>query len=238
MVTGIGLSLLSFRPHLGLPVVVVAGLYLLVHEPRRFLLAATWATAIVLCLGVLAVVVDPTCLRAYPELMVALNSLPSNKVCDTCSSLPVLLTDRSPTASDSVWTERFILAGVSVPALGYPLLRWGKSLAVVVSGAVCVSLLSAPYNRNYDFVLLLVPLIIIGRRAWALGACRIGRARIALGLIATGAVIGGVLPYFVSRTVQGDILWLSALLGYVGALLVAQGPPEPKIAVLSDDYTA
>lgn len=225
---GVGVALLAFRPHLGLPVVLVCGLFLLRREPKDFFVAATYATAILLSSGIIAFVIDPKCLTAYSELMVGLNSLPSNKVCDTCSSLPVLLTDRSPYAPNSVWTQRFMVGGFVVLALGYPLIRWGRSLPIVVSGAVCVSLLSAAYNRNYDFVLLVVPLVIIARQAWALRACASRSASIALAFVATGVGIAGVLPYLVPRAVQGEILWLSALCGYGAALLVSRGESTPK----------
>lgn len=218
---GIGFSLLSFRPHLGAPIVLLCGIGLLLLRRRgAFLRATVWTFGILISLTGVALWIDPACLVEYLDYLTALNALPSNKFCDTCSSIPVLLTGRSPTAPSSIWSERFVLWGAFFFALGYPLVRWCRSLPLIVAGAVCVALLSAPYNRNYDFVLLVLPLVIVGRQAINVSSAAGWKRPLIMALVATGALIAGVVPYGMSRAVQGDVLWLSAACGYLAVLLL------------------
>ena len=234
LLVAVGFFLLTFRPHLGLPIVLISGLFLLFRDRKGLTQAIAIFVSLIVCLNISALMIDSTCVSGYWEYLERLNSLPSNKVCDTCSSLPVLLTDRSPDAPNSVWTERFILSGVSLLALGSLLLRVCRSFPLVTAGAACVSLLSAPYNRNYDFVLLVLPLVIVGREAWRLKATAPPRASLALALTATGALVSGVIPYALSRTGQGYIMGVGALCVFAATLAVARGrAPVPGEKPLS-----
>lgn len=86
-----------------------------------------------------------------------------------------------------------------------------------MAGAMFVSLLAAPYVRNYDYVLLRAPLTI----AWSEAqSCRTGRGRAAAYSLLLGAIFpAGIGPYVTDRAMQGNYLWLAPCMGY-GAILL------------------
>lgn len=233
---GVGFFLLSFRPHLGLPVVLLSLIWLFFSERRQSLRSLASFLSLLAAFTVVALLIDPTCLTAYARYLRELNALPSNIVCDTCSSLPILLTGRSPEEVHAVWTERFLWSSGCFLVLGALLVRVRPQFPVLVGGALCITLISAPYNRNYDFALLVIPLVIVGFEAWRSRRVSRGGAACGLGLIATAGFVGGILPYGASRAAQGDLLVYSAAMGFLATVLVVgmQGAQERLLPVVGE----
>jgi hypothetical protein len=172
---------------------------------------------VVLLLASLAI--DPHSLSMYPGYLITLNSLPVNKVCDTCSSIPIFVTDLWHLDGGDVWRVRFVTSILLGALLIGPLLMLGLSAPLFISATVFAILLSAPYLRNYDYVLLIPPLLITAQSASQVTSSLI--RRMTWGLLTLATLIAGVLPYFTDRVAQGRYLWVAPLLGYVATMVLS-----------------
>jgi hypothetical protein len=226
VMVGMGLFLLTCRPHLGGPVVVVVALGLVGCGSPLSRKALVTFVALLSLFTVIALCLDPTCLSGYVKYLNDLNSLPSNRVCDTCSSLPVIFSGRSPDGATSIWTERFLWSAGCYAVLGLLLARLGSQFHLLVGGALCATLIAAPYNRNYDFVLLIIPLLLAGREGWSMRGTDRRASAFALLCVGIGLAIGGILPYLIQRSLQGELLVYGAAAGFLAVLVVIQGHKE------------
>jgi hypothetical protein len=222
-----GLVLGTFRPHLGVPFLVVALVRSFQSSRRTFLIRAGWCLVSFAVLLLLALVVDPTSISMYPNYLKTLNGLAVNKVCDTCSSVPIVALRPWQSSLNDLWMARFLLGGMCWVVLVIPLLARGVSGELFLSGAMFVSLLAAPYVRNYDYVLLVPPLIIAWWEArWARPYW--GRT-IAFSLLLCAILLAGVGPYATGRTLQSNYLWLAPCMGYCAILLLKRGKQTSQV---------
>ena len=97
-----------------------------------------------------------------------------------------------------------------------PLVIVGLSAPLFISATVFAILLSAPYLRNYDYVLLIPPLLITAQSTVHISSP--STRRIIWGLLALASLIAGGLPYLTDRVGQGRYLWVAPLLGYVATI--------------------
>jgi hypothetical protein len=222
-----GLVLGTFRPHLGVPFLVVALVGSFQSSRRTFFIRAGWCLASFAVLLTLAFVVDPSSISMYPTYLKTLNGLAVNKVCDTCSSIPIVALRPWQSSLNDLWMARFLLGGMCWVVLVIPLLARGVSGELLLSGAMFVSLLAAPYVRNYDYVLLVTPLIIVWWEARYVRPCR-GRT-IAFILLLCAILLAGVGPYTTGRTLQSNYLWLAPCMGYCAILLLKRGKQTSQV---------
>jgi len=220
LLAAIGMVLATFRPHFGVPFMALALVKAAQASRHSFLIRLSWCLGLFVALAVLALLIDSTSITAYAPYLRALNSLPVNKLCDTCSSFPIVALRPWQSELEWIWAARFTLSVVCWLLLGIPLLLSAASLEVVLSGAMFVALLAAPYARNYDYVLLIPPLIAIWRAASGVMA-RSDRL-VARGLVLSAAVVAGVGPYFTERAPQSNYLWLAPCLGYFATLMLTK----------------
>jgi len=214
----VGLMLTTLRPHLGFPFVLAFLLWTLrgswaVFGKQVALFLALFAVLLVAC-----VLIDSTSLTSYPGYLVALNSLSVNKVCDTCSSIPIFMTPLQSVAGADIWQVRFLGSLFFGSLLIAPLLLVRQSAPLFVSGTVFGILLSASYLRNYDYVLMVPPLLITAQGAFQVSSTSTRRKVLALLILST--IIAGFLPYLTDRHSQGSYLWLAPLMGYVATTLL------------------
>jgi hypothetical protein len=107
--------------------------------------------------------------------------------------------------------------------LGLLLARFGSQFHLLVGGALCATLIAAPYNRNYDFVLLIVPLLLAGREGWSMRGADRRASAFALSCVGISIAISGILPYFIPRLLQGELLVYGAMAGFLATVVVIQG---------------
>lgn len=218
LLAAIGMVLATFRPHFGVPFMALALVKAAQASRHAFLIRLSWSLGLFVVLGGLALLIDPTSITAYAPYLKALNSLPVNKLCDSCSSFPIVAARPWQSELEWIWAARFTLSIVCWLLLGIPLLLSAVSLEVVLSGAMFVALLAAPYARNYDYVLLIPPLIVIWRAAMGVPA-RPDRL-VVCGLVLSAVVVAGVGPYFTDRALQSNYLWLAPCIGYFATLIL------------------
>jgi hypothetical protein len=207
----LGLALSTCRPHLGLPFAAATVAGLLITDTKYGVKVATRLLLVMALLVAISLAVDPHSISRYPEYLRLLNSFPSNQICDTCSSVPILA-ERLCTLSHDVWEVRFLLsAAVGLPLVGLLYLT-RPSPDYLIAGAVCAVMLSAPYIRNYDFVLLLVPFCVVATHMLK-GVTTCGALGVTTLLVAYA--IAALLPYGVSRDLQGQLLLAAPALMYL-----------------------
>jgi hypothetical protein len=219
--TSVGLMLAICRPHLGLPLAlmfVVKGVF-----TSRVNASALIRYGIVVFAGVvtIALLIQPTCLRAYVDYVRALSSFRVYQVCDTCSSFPMALSRVWSVLGENVWGGRLLISAMSLVSLGAPLFFKWVDQRLFVSGGIFLTLFALPSIRNYDYVLLAPGLALVGTVASREGAT--WRRSCALGMILFSGLLAGVVPYMLDRELQGRYLWLTPLAGYLAIAVLLLG---------------
>jgi hypothetical protein len=208
-----GLALTTYKPHFGIP--IIAGFLLSAIFQReghlRPLIIRLAFFAILLAAASLWI--DPTSLTSYPNHLRALNDGPVNRLCDSCSSMTIQLVRALHSAPDNVWLLRFGAAALTMSILVIPYLLKRSDPRLFLSLLVCATLLATPYARNYDYVLLLAPLLITWRAS--LDFPTLSKMRISRALVVIAVTLVGIVPYFLNRQEQSSVLWVAALAGYV-----------------------
>jgi len=220
----VGLALTTLRPHIGLPFVLAFLLWTALRVRSSFIKQAPLFLSLFLLLIAASLLIDSKSLTSYPTYLTILNSLPVNKLCDTCSSIPIFATSQEPLLGYGIWTLRFALSLLFNCILIAPLMLVPMSAPLFISSTVFAILLAAPYLRNYDYVLLIPPILITTHSARQLASKATQRK--VYGLIFFTVVIAGLFPYMTDRISQGNYLWLSPLIGYVATTLVIKEQRE------------
>ncbi len=224
----LGFVLLSFKPHLGLPV-AAGGVVLLWWFCYRPLISAVLGTAaVMLALAGLSFFIDSSALLTYPRALHELSMMPLNRLCDSCSSLSVALGNVPGVDSGLIWERRLKISAAIGIALFLPFLfyrRQNPALLCRIAGLTAWVLIFTPYARNYDYVLLLLPMTacavkIIEVFSASDFSARRKTAALCAGLTITAYVFAEVITIFGSRTLQGSWLWCSAVAVYAAVFLL------------------
>ena len=200
---GLGLILLSFKPPAGV-LIALAGVAWLVTRRRpwsRRALGVALVGGLVLVAGAFAL--DPTWPADYLGSLLRLGGLEVPALCDSCSSLSQVLARRLTDSASGPWIVSGVLAAaiVGVTLWGrHPLWKSGPAL---IAAAVLLTLLVSPYVRNYDYVMLLVPLMLTVESARGLPAALV---------IAAAYFIPWLTLIFPGRPGGSEFLWGSAAL--------------------------
>jgi len=200
----VGLLFMSFKPHLGF-IPLCVGIFWLAARGGWANRQALRYTAIVFAAAALiSLLVEPTWPTAYLKSLGRLSSYKLNVLCDTCSSLTIAAGRLLNWEAAELW--RFGMLGV-IGALAAAMWFVWKSrqqpdmVASAMAWAVVLTLLFTPYIRNYDYVLLLLPLLSL------LGKASGWETR--LGLLLS-YLWSAVVCVFAERAEHGALLWVSA----------------------------
>jgi hypothetical protein len=160
--TTLGALLLTFKPHIGVLILLSVLLYLIVRRDnfgRRALRCILMAGVLLFIIGFIA---DPAWPVNYPIMLLNYQNEGNVTACSECASLPVWL---SRWLFDGSLTKAAVIAGVLlvVSILLFSSIRVAllKSPALLLTSALLVTLLVSPYLYNYDFTLLLVPVAVL-----------------------------------------------------------------------------
>lgn len=200
---GVGLILLSFKPPAG-ALIALAGVAWLATRRRpwsRRALGVAIVGGLVLVAGAFAL--DPAWPGDYLGSLQRLGGLEVPARCDSCSSLSQVLARRLTDSASGPWAISGALAAALVGVTlwrRHPLWKSGPAL---IAAAVLLTLLVSPYVRNYDYVMLLVPLMLT-----------VESARGAAAGLVTGAAyfIPWLTLIFPGRPGGSEFLWGSAAL--------------------------
>ena len=220
----VGLALTTLRPHIGLPFVLAFLFWTALRARSSFIKQAPLFLSLFVLLIAASLLIDSKSITSYPTYLTILNSLPVNKLCDTCSSIPIFATSQEHFSEYGIWPLRFALSLSFNCILIAPLMLVPMSVPLFISSTVFAILLAAPYLRNYDYVLLIPPILITIHSARQL-ASKAAQRKV-YGLLFCTVVIAGLFPYLTDRISQGGYLWLSPLIGYVATTLVIKEQRE------------
>jgi hypothetical protein len=163
LLTALGMSLLTFKPHLGGLILLAGLIHLFLRRDdfgRKSLLYTVWAGIFLFFVGFLA---DSRWPIHYLQSLVNYRQLGHITTCSECVNI-------------SVWLSRTLSGGLSLAQAGIIgglllivlttaliLIRpplW-KTPTLLLTAALMVTILASPYLYNYDFTLLLIPFAIL-----------------------------------------------------------------------------
>ncbi len=162
----LGVVLLTFKPHLG-ALILASALGWLVYRrgdfEQRVLRLVLSAAALLFILGSLA---DPAWVASYPRMLLNYQNEGNVSACSECASLPVWLSRWLFDGSLALAARIAVLLLILLAAVAFMNRRaLLESPTLLLTSAVLVTLLVSPYLYNYDFLLLLVPFVVLVRRA-------------------------------------------------------------------------
>lgn len=155
--TTLGAVLLTFKPHVGVLILLSVLAWLIVSRNsfgRRATRSIVMAGVFLFIVGFIA---DPVWIVSYPKLLLKYQNEGNVTACSECASLPVWLSrwffDGS--LASAAWIAVVLLIFLAI--LFYFIRSSLKSPELLLSAALLVTLLVIPYLYNYDYLLLLVP---------------------------------------------------------------------------------
>jgi hypothetical protein len=222
VLTALGAALLTFKPHLGIPIFLGLLLYLLPVRDRFSRRALAWIFSGLAILCVIGLLADPTWMVDYPRSFQAYQTGADIASCAACDSLPSWLATHS-ISSPSLFQMTLIGAGLFlVLILLFSSVRAGllRNVGRLLSVSILIPLLAIPHLYNYDFVLLLVPFAVLaeGSHGWG--------DRIALMLL----YVFPFLAIAIFGRVLGDPSLLLVALA-LALLVFLQARPRPALDV-------
>jgi hypothetical protein len=159
--TVLGLILLTFKPHIGVLILLSALGWLMDHKSNlggRVMRPLLVAGVILSGIGFLA---DPAWIISYPKMLLGYQNEGNVSACSECASLPVWISRWFLDGSlrNAAWIAIALLIGFLI--LFYFIRAFLISHELLLSAALLVTLLISPYLYNYDFLLLLVPFAVL-----------------------------------------------------------------------------
>ncbi|MDQ3004552.1 MAG: DUF2029 domain-containing protein [Chloroflexota bacterium] len=160
--TTLGTVLLTFKPHIGALILLSVLIYLFAgrggfgRRAVRFILLAG------IFLFMIGFVADPAWPVSYPKMLLNYQAEGNVTACSECASLPVWL---SRWFLDGSLAKAALIAGGLLIALAVLFFVkrnvWLQSSELLITCTVLITLLVSPYLYNYDFILLLVPFVVL-----------------------------------------------------------------------------
>jgi len=160
-----GLLLMTFKPHIGLFLLPVCSLWLVFQRTPFGRKAVWWTLGGAAALVALGFIADPAWPQDYLRSLLSFSAVPGVASRELSASLPVLLVKLLAGQSNALWAT--CLGGGMAVLLLMLFWRFGifKNIEALVAGVTLLTLLSSPYLFNYDYVLLLLPLIYLAAQA-------------------------------------------------------------------------
>jgi len=173
ILTGCAAALLTFKPHLGGLILVTALVYLWLRRDRFGRGAATAMLAAGAFLFAIGFLASP----AWPlDYFHSLTGFKDVSQCHQCVSPSMALAGLAGGGLDqAVW----ISALLAILAVAWWVRNWRKITADadrLVTVGILSTFLVSPYLQNYDYLLLLVPFLVLSREAQGLDWIRIAAA--------------------------------------------------------------
>jgi len=158
--TALGMALVTFKPHIGIFVLLVVLAHLLLRRDE-FGRRTFWATAFA---GIILFIIGFLADRAWPvTYFQSLFNFKDVSECEICVSLPLTIARMIGLGFD----QSALVAGILLAALVALFIGSRRRLGDEASIAffVCVALTVNPYLLNYDFSFVIVPLFYLAGSA-------------------------------------------------------------------------
>jgi hypothetical protein len=167
--TVLGMLLLTFKPHLGL-LILLAALGWLIYRGGSFGRRVMRPLIIVgVILFAAGFITDPAWVVSYPKMLLGYQNEGNVSACSECASLPVWISrwffDGSLTTAAGI---AIVLLILFIAAFVLTRSLW-KPHELLLSAALLVTLLVSPYLYNYDFLMLLVPFAVLVHKSNLVG---------------------------------------------------------------------
>jgi len=158
-------ALLTFKPHLGGLTLVALMVYLWIHRDSTGKRSLWLTIAIGMFLFGIGFLTDSAWPLHYLRSITGYGQIPGVQTCEICSSLPV--TVARGLGLQGMQPASLIAGFLSLFFLGMFIWKraWWQSANFMIAGITLVTLLVSPYLLNYDFVLLIVPILIVAGQA-------------------------------------------------------------------------
>jgi len=156
-----GMVLLTFKPHVGGLILLFALGWLIYYRSNFIQQLMRPLSAAFIVLFFTGFIADPVWIISYPRMLLGYQNEGNVSACSECASLPVWLSrwffDGSLTTA--MWIAVVLLVVFSVAF--YFTRMFLKSHELLLSAALLITLLVSPYLYNYDFLLLLIPFVVL-----------------------------------------------------------------------------
>jgi hypothetical protein len=159
----IGAALLTFKPHVGIPIFLAVLIYFFLLRGSFGRRALAWIFSGVAFLCVIGLIADPLWMIDYPLSFSAYQAGADIASCAACDSLPSwLATHLIPNSTLLQMTlVGAVLFVVLILLFGFIRLRLLKSPDYLLNVSILIVLLANPHLYNYDFILLLIPFALL-----------------------------------------------------------------------------
>ena len=156
----LGLTLVTFKPHIGMFVVLAVLARLVIQESEFSWRAIKVVVATGLFLFGIGFLADGNWFLNYWRSLIAFNDVSE---CKLCVSLPVTIAQFADSGFDqSIYISAALLLGLTfVLARFFPKLNNSSWIASVIGMALLVN----PYLQNYDFAFVIIPLFVLAGTA-------------------------------------------------------------------------
>jgi len=163
LLVAVASALLTFKPHLGGLILLILLVHLWLRRSDDFARRALWLIA---ATGVFLFVVGFLADPAWPPNYIqSLFGFKNASQCNGCVSLPMAIVSLFGLGID----QALLVAGILLFGLGFIFvagkLRVLRNTVDFIVMGVCGVLMVSPYLQNYDFVLLLIPIVFLAKRA-------------------------------------------------------------------------
>ena len=167
VLTSIGTALLTYKPHIGLPVVLVIMIYLHLRHDVFGRRALRWVIGGIAFLCIISLTADPLWFIDYPRSFLTYQTGADIASCAACDSVPAWLANHfiaNPTLPQmtGIGAILFILLVLFFGSVGSHL---KKSADYLVNISLLIVLMVIPHLYNYDFILLIVPFALLAEKS-------------------------------------------------------------------------
>lgn len=162
--TAVGLLLITFKPHLGL-FLLPAGFFWLVFQKTPFARRAIWMTlAGGIILAALGFIADPTWPFSYVRSLISYTTIPGVASRDLSASFSAFIVKTVLGYGSGVWSTWLSLFIIAILLLVFWRFKLYSNPETLMVGCALLTLLGDPYLFNYDYVLILLPLMWLARQ--------------------------------------------------------------------------
>jgi hypothetical protein len=161
VLTALGISLLTFKPHLGGLILVAGLIHLFLRRDEFGRRAFRYSIVAGIFLFIIGFLAGSTWPLAYLTSLLNYRDLGHITSCSECISLPILLSRWlfDGQLATAAWIA--LLLFILFVIVFYLTRSLWKPHDLLLTAALLVTLLVSPYLYNYDFILLLVPFAIL-----------------------------------------------------------------------------
>ena len=165
--TSIGAALLTFKPHVGIPIFIAVLLYFFLLRDLFSRRALVWIFSGMAFLSIIGLIADPLWLIDYPLSFLTYQTGADIASCTACDSLPSwlaihLIPNSTLSQMTLIGAALFVVLVLIFGSIGSRLL---KSPDYLLNVSLLIVLLANPHLYNYDFILLIIPFALLAEES-------------------------------------------------------------------------